>query len=64
MQYQVYIKVKSDDDKRFSFLTPRFGTTYLRVHAARFDIPTAESIIRDIYENNTDFTAKMVPISS
>jgi hypothetical protein len=55
------IKVKHEDDKRWSFLTPNGGTTYLRVHASVTpDKERAEGFVKTILEDNPDFAAKVV----
>jgi hypothetical protein len=56
------IKVKHEEDKRWSFLTSSGGTTYLRMHASQFqDDGKASKLVAEIIEDNPDFAAKVVP---
>ncbi len=55
------IKVKHNEDRHWSFLTSKGGTTYLRLHASLFDDDgKATKLVAEIIEDNPDFEAKVV----
>jgi hypothetical protein len=52
----VYIKLRSGNEKRWSFLTSSGGTTYLRIHAARFaSAEKAQALIDANKDDNPGF---------
>lgn len=56
------IKVKANDEKRWSFLTSGGGTTYLRIHASQIEEKAkADKFAKEIAEDNPDFAVKVVP---
>lgn len=56
-----FIKVKAEDEKRWSFLTPRGGETNLRIHASQFDDEAkATRIAAEIESENPGILAKVV----
>jgi len=59
-----YIKHKHESEKRWSFMSANGGTSYLRVHAARFTEENAKRLVAENAEDNQDFEFKIVPIDS
>jgi hypothetical protein len=56
----VYIKCRREDEKRFSFLTSKGGTTYLKIHAAQFEREDAVLFIAELAADNPDFEFRIV----
>lgn len=57
-----FVKVKSPESKRFTFLTPKGGVNNLRVHAGRWAQDAAERLVAEIKEENPGWDAKAVEI--
>ena len=57
----IHVKCKRDGEKRWSFLTSGAGTTYLRIHAARFEsMVKAKALIDANKDDNPDFAWRIV----
>ena len=55
------IKVRFPGEKTFAFITPRGGTTRLRIHASQFATPIRAAEARiTIAEDNPDLEVKVV----
>ena len=58
-----HVKVKKrGGTRRWSFLTPKGGTNYLRVHAAGFTAAGAEALVKENAADNPEWEFKVTPI--
>ena len=56
-----YIKMRLAGQKQFRFMTPRYGTNRLRIHAARFATPeAADAELFDLRRLNPDVEFKRI----
>ena len=63
--YKYHIKFIAPKARRWMFLTPKGGGTYLRIHASMFEEQHLErcfDIVKDIEESNEGYHAKVVLI--
>lgn len=56
------VKARAKGEKRFAFITPEGGTSYLRIYAATTDPETAAEYVRNLTVKYPDHEFKVVKL--